>query len=204
MHPTIYHCTPLSPRAALEAIGVDRNFCVSFWRPDDVEAVERVASAVMFRQRRIFGMAGSNEARTRMVCPRRLVSLLRMVGTALAWQPMGSDTGCTRRAVTAQRFADDRLAFWRRTRRSGLAYGRADRSAAATMRPLPARLHSVDRSGRGQARWLSSMVRTNVGNTAALDRPLATDSPVTRSNGRARISLRQCGCEQRCAERMAI
>lgn len=35
----IYHCTPLTPRDCLETIGQDRNLCVSFWRPDDVEAV---------------------------------------------------------------------------------------------------------------------------------------------------------------------
>ena len=204
MQPEIYHCTPLSPRAALEAIGVDRNFCVSFWRPDDTEVVERIASAVMFRQRRVFGMAGGNEARARMVSSRRLVGLLRMAGAAFAWQPLGSDTGCTRSAVTAQRFLIERLALWRRTRGPGLAYGRPRRPLASTMRPLPARMHGVDRHGRGQARWMPSVVRAHARNRAALVGTLATDSPLTRRHGRARISLCKRGCKQRRAERMAI
>lgn len=43
----IYHGTPLSPRAALEAMA-GRAFCVSFYRPDDVATVERIASSVMY------------------------------------------------------------------------------------------------------------------------------------------------------------
>ena len=39
----IYHGTPMTPRAALEAVLPGRAACVSFWRPDDAEAVASVS-----------------------------------------------------------------------------------------------------------------------------------------------------------------
>jgi hypothetical protein len=42
----IYHGTPMTPRAALEAMAW-RAFCVSFYRPDDIETVDRIADGVM-------------------------------------------------------------------------------------------------------------------------------------------------------------
>lgn len=32
----IYHGTPMTPRAALRAVGAGRGLCVSFFRPDDI------------------------------------------------------------------------------------------------------------------------------------------------------------------------
>ncbi len=49
----IYHGTPLTPRAALLDVLPGRAGCVSFFRPDDTEAVEAVCPRVMFRQRGI-------------------------------------------------------------------------------------------------------------------------------------------------------
>lgn len=46
--PTIFHGTPITPRAALEAVLPGRAACVSFFRPDDVEAVEAVCPFVMY------------------------------------------------------------------------------------------------------------------------------------------------------------
>lgn len=43
----VYHGTPLTPRAALMALG-PRGYCVSFYRPDDVEAVEAISPAIMY------------------------------------------------------------------------------------------------------------------------------------------------------------
>lgn len=37
---TIYHGTPLTPRAALLSVCAGRAMCVSFYRPDDVKEVE--------------------------------------------------------------------------------------------------------------------------------------------------------------------
>lgn len=44
---TIFHGTPLTPRGALEAMA-GRSFCVSYFRPDCVDQVERIASAIMY------------------------------------------------------------------------------------------------------------------------------------------------------------
>lgn len=43
----VYHGTPLSPKAALDAVA-GRAFCVSFYRPDSVDAVERMSPAIMY------------------------------------------------------------------------------------------------------------------------------------------------------------
>lgn len=59
MMPVIHHGTPMTPRAALLDVCAGRAMCVSFWRLDDTEAVEAISPAIMFRQRRLFGMAGS-------------------------------------------------------------------------------------------------------------------------------------------------
>lgn len=45
---TIYHGTPMTPRAALLDVLVGRAACVSFYRPDDVGAVESISPAIMF------------------------------------------------------------------------------------------------------------------------------------------------------------
>ena len=42
----IYHGTPLTPRAALQAMA-GRAFCISFYRPDDMPVVDQLASSMM-------------------------------------------------------------------------------------------------------------------------------------------------------------
>jgi len=44
--PTIYHGTPLSPRAALQAMA-GRAFCVSFYRPDDIALAAQIGDGLM-------------------------------------------------------------------------------------------------------------------------------------------------------------
>lgn len=46
--PIIHHGTPMTPRAALLAVCTGRAMCVSFYRPDDVEAVEQIAPFIMY------------------------------------------------------------------------------------------------------------------------------------------------------------
>lgn len=46
--PTIYHGTPMTPRAALLGVMPGRAACVSFYRPDDVDAVESVCPRIMY------------------------------------------------------------------------------------------------------------------------------------------------------------
>lgn len=43
----VYHGTPLTPRSALMAVA-GRAFCVSYFRPDNVEDVERIAPFIMY------------------------------------------------------------------------------------------------------------------------------------------------------------
>jgi hypothetical protein len=44
----IHHGTPMTPRAALLEVCVGRAMCVSFYRPDDVDAVEAISPAIMY------------------------------------------------------------------------------------------------------------------------------------------------------------
>ena len=111
---TIYHGTPLTPRAALLNICHGRAMCVSFFRPDDVEAVEAISPAVMFRQRRVFILAASPSLRRGMGIGARLDALLRMVGTkAVPSRPVGGDPGHAGCSLANERRAAQRLALRR-------------------------------------------------------------------------------------------
>lgn len=45
--PVIYHGTPMAPRAALEAVLPGRAACVSFYRPDNIDAVSAICPDIM-------------------------------------------------------------------------------------------------------------------------------------------------------------
>ena len=45
---TVYHGTPMTPRAALNSIMPGRAACVSCYRPDDLEALLAICPQVMF------------------------------------------------------------------------------------------------------------------------------------------------------------
>jgi hypothetical protein len=202
--PDIYHCTPMTPRAALEELGVGRNFCVSFWRPDDCEVVERVASTVMFRQRGVFRMAGGHEARRGMVRSRGLVALLSLAGTTSPWQSLGHHTGRSRRTLSGQRWSGERVAVWDREGGSGVAHGWPCLTPAETVRPLPDRVHRMDRDRRRQGGRLHSMVRTDVRNCAGNRGSVAAASPPSRRACSARVPICERGRQQRRPERMAV
>ena len=187
----IYHGTPLTPRDALLAVCKGRAMCVSFWRPDDVEAVEAIAPFHHVRQRRVFGVARGDEARRGMAHPRGLDTLLRLAGTApVRAGALGSNTGCTWGTVTAQRQPVADLAVWG-PGRTALAHGRADRTAAAVVRAIPARLPWVDRGG--QAPRHASLSRAHGGSRPRLGQPLAGLAHDARDRGGSDVSLRQCG-----------
>lgn len=44
----VYHGTPMTPRAALQAVCAGRANCVSFYRPDDVVTVEAISPFIMY------------------------------------------------------------------------------------------------------------------------------------------------------------
>lgn len=202
--PEIYHCTPMTPRDCLETIGVDRNFCVSFWRPDDCEVVERIASTVMFRQRRILGVAGGHEARRGMVRARRLDAILSLAGTPAAQQSLGDHTGRAGRTFPAQRCVAQGMALPPRPVCAGLAHGRPNRPAAEALRRVAHGLHRMDWGRSGQGCRMHGLVRANAGNRAAPSWSLGAASPPARGACLARIPLCQSGREQRRAERTSL
>lgn len=200
---TIYHGTPLTPRAALVSVCTGRAMCVSFYRPDDVEVVEAISPAIMFRQRRVFILEGCNASWSGMGRDATgLVALFPVAGTApvSSW-PMGSDPRHSRRTVAAKRCAAERMAVWAKGR-TALAYGRADRTAAAPLRQVRPGLSWLD--GRGQGAGLSSLSRTNAGSGAGLGQPLAGPSYDARDTGGLRLPVRQRGQHLTSAERMEV
>lgn len=202
--PEIYHCTPLTPRAALEEIGVGRNFCVSFWRPDDCEVVERIASTVMFRQRSFFGVAGGHEARRGMVRSRGLDALLSLAGITAAQQSLGHHTGRTGSPFPAQRRAAQRMAVRAGIVRTGLAHGRTNRPATAALRQVAHGLHRMDWLRCRQGCRMHGLVRADAGNRTAFGWSLAAASSPARGACLARVPLCQSRREQRRAERTSV
>ena len=81
----------MTPRAALQQMA-GRAFCVSFYRPDDVEVVEAISPAVMFRQRRVLILAGRIKSWSGLGRRSGLETVLQMAGAEFAARPMGGDT----------------------------------------------------------------------------------------------------------------
>ena len=179
---TIYHGTPLTPRAALVSVCTGRAMCVSFYRPDDVEVVEAISPAIMFRQRRVLILEGRNASWSGMGrnAP-RLVTLFPVAGAApvSSW-PVGCDPRHSWRAIAAKRCAAKRMAVWAKGR-TALAYGRADRTAAAPLRQVRPGLPWLDRRGQGAGQ--SRISRTDGGSGAGLGQPLARPSHDARDTG---------------------
>lgn len=200
--PVIYHGTPMTPRAALLDVCAGRAMCVSFFRPDDVEAVEAISPAVMFRQRRVFILESSHAQRAGMGRGSGLDALFRVVGAALVSPgKMGGDPRYAGSAVTAQRRALERLAV-RAKGRSTLAHGRAYRAAVAAVREIRPGLLGLD--GRGQRHRLPGLSRAYGGSGQGAWQPLACNPHDARHGCGARLSIYQRGQHFTGAERVAI
>lgn len=201
-NPVIYHGTPMTPRAALLDVLAGRGACVSFFRPDDVEAVEAVCPQVMFRQRGLQRVAGSAEARGRMVYPFRLDAIFRLAGTSpVPTGPLGSDAGCAGSAEPAQRQPVAGMAVWA-SRRAAVAHGRADRSSVETVRAFPPRLPWLDRSG--QASGPSRVSRPHGRGGQSNGQPMAPAAHDARADCGADVSLCKRGWHQPRTEWVAI
>ena len=199
---TVYHGTPMTPRAALLDVCAGRAMCVSFWRPDDVEAVEAISPAIMFRLRGLLGMAGSAEARRGLVHPAGLDALFRVAGTApVSARSMGSDAGCAGCAKPAQRQPLERLAV-RRPWSAALSHGRANRAVVAAVREAPARLPWLDR--RGQAFRPARISRAHGRSGQGFRQPLAGRSHDARDCGQGSLAVRHGGRNHACTERVAL
>lgn len=196
--PTIYHGTPLTPRAALQQMA-GRAFCVSFYRPDDVEVVEAISPAVMFRQWRILVLAISSKKWAGLGGGQGLAAVLQVAGAAIADGPMGGNTRQSRRTIADKRRSFERLAFWAMGR-TALAHGQPNRSALAPLRQIRARLFGLDRTWQGFHCWLRSMVPAHGRGCRSLGQSVARHSHDARRDGCARVSLPQCGQHQPSAE----
>ena len=198
----VYHGTPMTPRAALLDVCAGRAMCVSFWRPDDVEAVEAISPAIMFRFRRVFGMARGAKARRGMVYPRGLEALFRVVGaTTVSTGTVGGNAGCARCAFTAQRQPLARLAV-RGPWSAAVAHGRAYRAAVAAVRETPACLLGLDR--RGQTFGPARISRTHRGTGQGFRQPLAGHSHDARDCGQGSLAVRHGGRDHARTERVAL
>lgn len=203
---TVYHGTPLTPRAALVDVCTGRAMCVSFFRPDDVEVVEAISPAVMFRQRRVLILDAGSAARcgSGRGGEARLVGLL-CVARAAAEQtrPLGGDPRPADGTVAGQRRPAQRLAL-RPARRAGVAHGRAARSTGTALRAVRAGLPWVDRrpeEGAGRVRRVSAQDGRGCG---APWQHMAGAAHAPRNGRCLRLPLRQRGQHLARTERMAL
>ena len=144
----IYHGTPMTPRAALLDVCRGRAMCVSFFRPDDVEAVEAISPAIMFRQRCVLDVESGATSGARVGRKMGLVRLFRMVGAS----PVPSRAlGCNPRyaggTLPAQRCTYQSMAVWPK-RVAPLAYGRPNRAPFKAVRQIRPCVAWVDRAGQ--------------------------------------------------------
>ena len=197
---TIYHGTPLTPRDALRSVCTGRAMCISFYRPDDVEVVEAISPAIMFRQRCLFILAGGYEARRRMGRDTGLVALLRMAGAkAIRAGAVGDYAGHARCALPAQRQHPAHMAIWS-TRSACLAHGWANRASSSPMRPIRSRLLWMDRAeGR-----IAGLPRSNARGRSSARQSLARPTHASRNCGRVRLPFYQRGQHFARAEWMAL
>lgn len=198
--PVIYHGTPLTPRAALLSVAAGRAVCVSYHHPQDVEAVEAISPAIMFRFRCLFILAGCIETRHGLAGNGRLERVLRVVGgSSIPPRTVGHHPGYPRRAVPAQRQSVAGVAV-REERRSGMAHGRTAGSVATSVRALGPRLPRVDRS---QSR-VSRLPRADGGRLPCARQPLARPTHAQGHCGSFRLPVRVCGQHFTRSEWMAL
>lgn len=200
--PLIYHGTPMTPRAALIDVCTGRAMCVSFYRPDSVGVVEAISPAIMFRQWRLFVLAGSSATRRGMVLRRlRLDALFRLARTtAISAGAMGDNTGRSRRAFSTQRRLPKRLAIWFLQGLASLAHGRPDRTTAEALRAVRPCLSGLDRAEGRQPR----LSRSHGGSRPRARQSVAADSHVAWYGGRGRIPVRQCRQHFSCSKWVAL
>jgi hypothetical protein len=200
--PIIYHGTPMTPRAALQQMA-GRAFCVSFYRPDDVEVVEAISPAVMFRQWRVFILASRIKSWSGLGRGSGLESVLQMAGASITNRAVGSNTRQSWRTFTNQRWNDERLAFWSMGR-TALAHGQSNRSLATALRQIRAGLLGMDGTGQRFNSWLRGMVSTYGRGCKCFGQSMAHYSYDAWRNGCARVSLSQCRQHKFSAERTFV
>jgi hypothetical protein len=202
MEPTIYHGTPMTPRAALQQMA-GRAFCVSFYRPDDVEVVEAISPAVMFRQWRVLILASRIKSWSGLGRGSGLATILQVARASTANRALGSDSRQSWSTISNKRWSSQRLAFWSMGR-SALAYGQSTGSTLASLRQIRTSLLGLDRSGQRFHSWLRSVVSSYGRGSKGFRQSMAQHSHDARRNGCERISISKCGQHKLSAERTFI
>ena len=202
MQPTVYHGTPMTPRAALQQMA-GRAFCVSFYRPDDVEVVQQISPAIMFRQWRVLILASRIKSWSGMGRGSGLEAVLQMAGASPSRRTLGSYTRQPRRTFTDQRRIAERLAV-RSVGRAALAYGQPDRSTVAAVRQIRAGLFGLDGARKRFHRWVRGLVSSHGRSCKCLGQSMAQHSHDARRNGCAGVSLSQCGQHKFSTERTSV
>lgn len=199
---TIYHGTPITPRAALESVGAGRALCISFFTPTDTEVAEAISPAIMFRQWGVLALEEGTAGRSRVGRKMGLARILRLAGCAfIPSRSVGGYTGYAGRALPAQRCAYQRLAVWAK-RFAAVAYGRADRAVAEAVRQVRQGLSRLD--GQGQGYRLPRISRTDAGSGSGAWEQVAGNSHDARRSGSVRLSIWQRRQHQSCTKRVAL
>jgi hypothetical protein len=202
MQPTVYHGTPMTPRAALQQMS-GRAFCVSFYRPDDVEVVQQISPAIMFRQWRVLILASRIKSWSGMGRGSRLGAVLQMAGASTSRGALGSDTRQPRRTFADQRRIAERLAVWS-VGRTALAHGQPDRPTVAAVRQIREGLFGLDGARQRFHRWVRGLVSSHGRSCKCLGQSMAQHSHDARRNGCAGVSLSQCGQHKFSTERTSV
>jgi hypothetical protein len=202
----IYHGTPMTPRAALLDVLTGRAGCVSFFRPDDVEAVEAVCPRVMFRQRGIQLLDGSPATRRGMGRQAaRLDAVLSLArATAARRGPMGGHSRHAGSAEPAQRCSAERLALRHKAGRPALAYGRPAGSSGASLRAIRHGCAGMDWRPEAGAGRLRQIPAAHGRGRQDVRQPLAQHAHDARHQGGLRLSLHQRRRHEPCAERTPL
>lgn len=206
MAKVIYHGTPLTPRAALLDVLSGRAGCVSFFRPDDTEAVEAVCPRVMFRQRGLQLLDGSPATWRGMGRQAaRLDALLPLAGASPACRwTLGGHSRHAGSAFPAQRQPARRLAVWHKAGRAALAYGRPAGSAGASLRAIRHGRAGLDWRSEAGAGWLRAIPAANGRGRQDVRQPMAQHAHDARHQGSLRLSLHQRRRHEPCAERTPL
>lgn len=202
---TIYHGTPMTPRAALEAVCPGRAMCVSFFRPDDVEAVERLCPFIMYDNGAFSFWQAALRSGKEWAEDRDWTPFLSVAGTSLVHaRALGRHSRYAGGTFPAQRQPAERLAVWDSARGSAVAHGWAYRATGAAVRAVRPGCAGMDRSREKGACGLSCIPPAH-GRGSSLDgQYLAPSAHDARDRRCLRLPLYQRGQHEPCAERMAL
>lgn len=204
--PVIYHVTPFTPRAALNAVMPGRAAGVSFYRPDDLEALLAICPQLFFRPRDILALDEGDEGGARMGrCAGIVVAeILSLAGAdSVSSGAMGDHSRQPRCTFPAQRRLAERLAV-RGSRGAGLAHGRPCRTTSAALREISARVHRVDRRPEERTGWLPGLSPQDGASRATDGECVASAAHASWDSCCVPVSLYQRGQHQPRAERSPL